>query len=74
MSNGIILFKTTAALVKAEKLLNNEGCTITRIPVPLDQHSDCAIGLRFPWSQYETVKSLLDRDGVETQGIRQLSS
>ena len=74
MSNGIILFKTTAVLVKAEKLLISEGCTITRIPVPLDQPSDCAIGLRFPWSQYETVKSLLDKVGVQTQGIRQLTS
>ena len=39
MSNGIILFKTTAVLVKAEKLLISEGCTITRVPVPLDQPS-----------------------------------
>ena len=59
MSNGIILFGTTTMLVKTEKLLINEGCTITRAPVPFDQHSGCAIGLRFPWSQYETIKSVL---------------
>ncbi len=73
-SNGVILFQTIAMLVEAEKLLNNEGCTITRITAPVDPPSGSNIALRFPWSQYETVKSLLDKAGVQTQGIRQLSS
>ena len=72
MSNGIILFQTIAELVKTEKLLTNEGCTTTRVTAPINPPSGCAIALRFPWSQYETVKSLLGRAGVQTQGIRQL--
>jgi hypothetical protein len=74
MSNGIILFQTIATLVETEKLLTKEGCTTTRVTAPIDPPSGCAIALRFPWSQYETVKSLLDKAGVQTQGIRQLSS
>ena len=35
ISNGIILFQTTVMLINAEKLLTSEGCTITRVPVPI---------------------------------------
>ena len=71
-SNGVILFQTIAMLVEAEKLLNNEGCTITRITAPVDPPSGSNIARRFPWSQYETVKSLLDKAGVKTEGIKQI--
>ena len=71
-SNGVILFQTIAVLGEAEKVLNNEGCTITRITSPVDAPSGSNIALRFPWSQYETVKASLDKAGVKTQGIKQL--
>jgi hypothetical protein len=70
--NGVILFQTIATLAEAEKVLNNEGCTITRITSPVDPPSGSNIALRFPWSQYETIKSSLDKAGVQTQGIKQL--
>jgi hypothetical protein len=70
--NGVILFQTIAILAEAEKVLNNEGCSITRIASPVDAPSGSNIALRFPWSQYETVKSSLDKAGVRTQGIKQL--
>jgi len=71
-NNGVILFQTVAILAEAEKVLNNEGCTITRITSPVDPPSGSNIALRFPWSQYETVKSSLDKAGVKTQGIKPL--
>jgi hypothetical protein len=71
-SNGVILFQTIAILAEAEKVLNNEGCTITRITSPVDPPSGSNIALRFPWSQYETVKASLDKASVKTQGIKQL--
>ncbi len=71
-SNGVILFQTVALLAEAEKVMNNEGCTITRITSPVDPPSGSNIALRFPWSQYETVKASLDKAGVKTQGIKQL--
>jgi hypothetical protein len=72
MSNGIILFQNIAALAKTEKLLASEGCTVTRVPTPLDSRGGSAIALRFPWSQYETVKSVVEKAGVQALGIRQL--
>jgi hypothetical protein len=71
-SNGVILFQTIDILAEAEKVLSNEGCTITRITSPVDPPSGSNIALRFPWSQYETVKSSLDKAGVKTQGIKPL--
>jgi len=71
-TNGVILFQTIAILAEAEKILNNEGCTITRITSPVDPPSGSNIALRFPWSQYETVKASLDKAGVTTQGIKQI--
>ena len=71
-SNGVIFFQTIAILTEAEKVLNNEGCTITRITSPVDPPSGSNIALRFAWSQYETVKASLDKAGVKTQGIKQL--
>ena len=70
--NGIILFQTITNLVDAEKLLNNEGCSVTRIAAPLDSPSGAKIVLRFHWSQYETVKRLLAQSGVEFLGIKPL--
>ena len=67
-NNGVILFQSIAILAEAEKVLYNEGCTITRITSPVDPPSGSNIALRFPWSQYETVKASLDKAGVTTQG------
>ena len=68
MSNGIILFGTTGMLVKAEKLLISEGCTITRSLVPFDQHSGCAIGLRFPWSNTKPLSQYSTKQVCRLKG------
>jgi len=73
-NHGVILFQNIAMLAEAEKLLINEGCTITRIAAPIDAPSGSTVALRFHWEQYETVKSVLGNAGVQTQGIRRLSS
>ena len=67
-NNGVILFQSIAILAEAEKVLRNEGCTITRITSPVDPPSGSNIALRFPWSQYETVKASLDKAGVRRRG------
>jgi hypothetical protein len=73
-NHGIILFQTMDTLVEAEKLLNDEGCTITRVPAPADPPGGSTVALRFHWEQYETVKSALGRAGVKTLEIRRLAS
>jgi hypothetical protein len=72
MSNGIILFQNIATLAKAEKLLAGEGCSTMRIPAPKDGPTGCSIGLRFPWWQHDTIKSAMDKSGVQPLDIKQL--
>jgi len=62
---GVILFHTTSAVMRAEKLLVGEGYSIKLIPTPRQFSSDCGIALRFDWTQREQVKLVLDEAGVE---------
>jgi hypothetical protein len=70
--NGMILFQSNLKLEEAENLLYNEGYNITRITAPSDPPSGCKVALRFPWSQSEAIKAMLEKAGVQTQGIKQL--
>jgi hypothetical protein len=69
-THGVVFFQTIAILTEAEKVLDNEGCTITRITSPADSSSGSNVALRFSWSQYETVKASLDKAGIKTLGIK----
>ena len=71
---GVILFHTTSSVMRAEKILKNRGYTIKLIPTPRQFSSDCGISLRFEWSQYESIKSVLDKAQVETDIIRFLDT
>jgi hypothetical protein len=72
MNYGVVLFRTTAMAMKAEKTLSREGYGITLIPTPRQLSSDCGIALRFVWSQNEAIKLVLEKAGVEIQGIHEL--
>ena len=73
MSNyGVVLFYTTSAAMRAEKILKSGDLTIKLIPTPRELSSDCGIALRFDWSQAQHVKILLDSAGVEIDGIHQI--
>lgn len=71
-SYGVILFHTTSSAMRAEKLLIKEGCQIKLIPTPREFSSDCGIAVRFDWSEYERVKSVLDTAGVQIDTIHQI--
>jgi hypothetical protein len=60
--------------MQAEKILKNGGYTIKLIPTPRQFSSDCGIALRFDWSQYESIKSVLDKERVEIDTIRFLDT
>jgi len=72
MTYGVVLFHTTSAVMRAEKLLIGERCKIKLIPTPREFSSDCGIALRFDWSQRERVKSILDAARVEINAIHQM--
>ena len=72
MTYGVVLFHTTSAVMRAEKLLLAEGRSIKLIPTPRQFSSDCGIALRFDWSQREQVKSILDAASVEIDAIHRM--
>lgn len=72
MTYGVVLFYTTSAVMRAEKLLLEEGLSIKLIPTPRQFSSDCGIALRFDWSQREQLKSILDAASVEIDAIHRM--
>jgi hypothetical protein len=70
MSNyGVVLFYTTSAAMRAEKILRKENLAIKLIPTPRELSSDCGIALRFDWDHAEHVRTLLDSSRVEIDSI-----
>ncbi len=67
---GVVLFHTTSAVMRAEKLLMKEGYSIKLIPTPRQFSSDCGIALRFDWNCCEQVESMLDEARVEFDAMR----
>jgi len=72
MRYGVVLFHTTSAVMRAEKLLIGERYSINLIPTPRQFSSDCGIALRFDWNYQEEVKSVLDKAQVEFDTINYL--
>jgi hypothetical protein len=66
---GVVLFHTTSAVMRAEKLLIKGGYSIKLIPTPRQFSSDCGIALRFEWERCEQVKTMLDKARVEFDTI-----
>ncbi len=71
---GVVLFHTTSAVMRAEKLLMKDGYSIKLIPTPRQFSSDCGIALRFDWSCHEQVKVALDEAKVELDAIHFLDT
>jgi hypothetical protein len=66
---GVVLFHTTSAALRAEKVLQKSGLTVKLIPTPREFSSDCGIALRFDWSQAEHTRELLEAVRVEIAAI-----
>ena len=69
---GVILFYTTSAAMRTEKILKKSDIPIKLIPTPRELSSDCGIALRFNWDNAERVKTLLKSGHVEFEAIHQL--
>ena len=66
---GVILFHTTSAVMRAEKLLIKQGATVKLIPTPRQFSSDCGIALRFDWSWRDRITTLLEEARVEIDAL-----
>ena len=62
---GVVLFHTSSAAFRAEKLLLKHGLQAKLIPTPREYSSDCGIALRFDANQSEQVKTLLSSAHVD---------
>ncbi len=66
---GIILFDTTQAVIKAEKILNEAGIKIKLIPVPRHISSNCGISILFELNLLDEIKLVLSRNNVHYSDI-----
>jgi hypothetical protein len=71
---GVVLFHTTSAVMRAEKLLMKDGYSIKLIPTPRQFSSDCGIALRFDWDFCEHVRLSLDAVKVEFDSVHFLDT
>lgn len=69
--NGIVLFHTHSAALRAEKILQRAGLVVKLIPTPREFSSDCGIALQFEWKEVERVQAVLDAARLERAGIAQ---
>jgi hypothetical protein len=60
---GVVLFHTTSAALRSEKLLKAAGLTVKLIPT-----------LRFAWDKIEDVRGVLESARVDIAAIHALTS
>lgn len=65
MNQGVVLFHTTTAALRAEKVAQKTGLNVKLIPTPRELSSDCGIALRFELDDAETLEQLLENAGVD---------
>lgn len=70
---GVVIFFTSSAALRSERLLLKEGLNIKLIPTPREFSSDCGMALRFVWSEEPRVSRLLSSANVEVSSIRKLN-
>lgn len=69
---GVVLFHTTSAAMRAEKVLGRAGVAAKLVPVPRHLSSDCGVALRFLLVDRQLVLALLEEARVEMVGIDRL--
>ncbi len=68
-NQGVVLFHSTQAAIKAESALLRAEVPVQLIPTPRQLSADCGTALRFSWSQRDVVEDMLKQMNVEYQGI-----
>ena len=69
MPYSVVLFHSISAALRAEKLLKGNSVAVKPISIPRHLSSDCGICLRFERSEEAQVRMILQRCGVDIQGI-----
>jgi hypothetical protein len=69
---GVVLFYTTSAAMRGEKVAKEGGLSVKLIPTPRQLSSDCGIALRFSWADADDVRSCLEDKRVENDGLHKI--
>lgn len=72
MSEGVILFHTTAMAMKAEKALTRAGYAVRLIPTPREYSSDCGIAIKFTAVGIDIVTETLNGSNIEIAGLHEI--
>lgn len=71
---GVVLFHTTSAALRAEKVAQRAGLTIKLIPTPREFSSDCGLALRFLWPDCEAMQTTLAEARVVIADLQPLTA
>lgn len=69
---GVVLFHTTSAALRAEKVLQSAKIALKLIPTPRELSSDCGVALRFNWQEAPAVEHILKEAKIDVSGIHEL--
>jgi hypothetical protein len=72
MKYGVVLFHTTSAVMRAEKILKANNVSVKLIPTPRQFSSDCGLALRFDWDNLGQISKELDAAHIEVNAIYEM--
>jgi len=64
MDCGVVLFHTTSAALRGERVVQRAGLKAKLVPTPRHLSSDCGIALRFDWPDCERLGMTLKKENV----------
>lgn len=67
MTDDLLLFESTRAVIKAEELCRAEGFDLRVIPVPKEIRADCGMAMALPAGKGEAVLALLSARGIDAR-------
>ena len=67
---GVLLFYNTSGVMRAEKILKQNGIAVKLIPTPREFSSDCGLAVRIAWEDQAHARAVLDVAKVEVAEIR----
>ena len=68
-NQSVVLVYSTSHAIRIERLLKADQTPCKLIPVPRHLSSDCGVCVRFANENRSTVDGVLERTGIEVQGI-----
>jgi len=71
---AVVLFHSTQAAIKAERVLVRAGVAVKLIPTPRQLSSDCGTALRCAWADADTVIAALRAAQVEYDSVHKLTA